>query len=90
MKKEKILIFNISTDSNNTSLGFAINWLNQLSEYYTEIDVVTLNEGATHILNDNINVYSHDSVNKNKITKFISLRKIIKNLLKNNEYRFCL
>ncbi len=23
MKKEKILIFNISTDSNNTSLGFA-------------------------------------------------------------------
>jgi hypothetical protein len=50
MKKEKILIFNISTDSNNTSLGFAINWLNQLSEYYIEIDVVTLNEGATHIV----------------------------------------
>ena len=90
MKKEKILIFNISTDSNNTSLGFAINWLNQLSEYYIEIDVVTLNEGATHMLNDNINVYCHDSVNKNKITKFIALRKIIKKLLKNNEYRFCL
>ena len=90
MKKEKILIFNISTDSNNTSLGFAINWLNQLSEYYIEIDVVTLNEGATHMLNDNINVYCHDSVNTNKITKFIALRKIIKNLLKNNEYRFCL
>ena len=52
MKKEKILIFNISTDSNNTSLGFAINWLNQLSEYYIEIDVVTLNVGATHLLND--------------------------------------
>jgi hypothetical protein len=90
MKKEKILIFNISTDSNNTSLGFAVNWLNQLSEYYVEIDVVTLNKGATHMLNDNINVYSHDSVNTNKITKFIALRKIIKNLLKNNEYRFCL
>ena len=90
MKKEKILIFNISTDSNNTSLGFAVNWINQLSEYYIEIDVVTLNEGATHMLNDNINVYCHDSVNKNKITKFIALRKIIKKLLKNNEYRFCL
>ena len=88
MKKEKILIFNISTDSNNTSLGFAVNWINQLSEYYIEIDVVTLNKGATDMLNDNINVYSHDSINK--ITKFIEIRKTIKNLLKNNEYRFCL
>jgi len=88
MKKEKILIFNISTDSNNTSLGFAVNWLNQLSEYYVEIDVVTLNKGATHMLNDNINVYSHNSINK--ITKFIEIRKTIKNLLKNNEYKFCL
>jgi hypothetical protein len=90
MKKKKILIFNISTDPNNTSLGFAVNWINQLSEYYVEIDVVTLNKGATHMLNDNINVYSHDSVNTNKLTKFIALRKIIKYLLKNNEYRFCL
>ena len=88
MKKQKILILNISTDSNNTSLGFAVNWINQLSEYYIEIDVVTLNKGATHMLNDNVNVYSHDSINK--ITKFIEIRKIIKNLLKNNEYRFCL
>ena len=90
MKKEKILIFNISTDSNNTSLGFAINWLNQLSEHYIEVDVVTLNKGATDMLNDNINVYCDDSVNTNKIIKFIALRKIIKNLLINNEYRFCL
>ena len=88
MKKEKILILNISTDSNNTSLGFAVNWINQLSEYYIEIDVVTLNKGATHMLNNNVNVYSHDSINK--ITKFIEIRKTIKNLLKNNEYRFCL
>jgi hypothetical protein len=88
MKKEKILIFNISTDSNNTSLGFAVNWINQLSEYYIEIDVVTLNKGATHMLNDNINVYSHNSINK--ITKFIEIRKTIKKLLKNNEYKFCL
>ena len=88
MKKEKILILNISTDSNNTSLGFAVNWINQLSEYYIEIDVVTLNKGATHMLNDNVNVYNPDSINK--ITKFIEIRKTIKNLLKNNEYRFCL
>ena len=90
MKKEKILIFNISTDYDNTSLGFAINWLNQFSEYYFEIDVVTLNKGSTHLLKDNINVYSHDSVNLNRLTRFIKLRKIIKNLIKNNDYKFCL
>ena len=90
MKKEKILIFNISTDPSDTSLGFAINWLNQLSEYYVEIDVVTLNKGESRFLNENINIYSHDSVNLNRITKFIALRKIIKHLVKNNEYKFCL
>ena len=47
MKKNKILVFNISTDSDNTSLGFAIDWLNELSEYYDEVDVVTLNKGKS-------------------------------------------
>lgn len=90
MKKDKILVFNISTDSNNTSLGFAIDWLNELSEYYDEVDVVTLNKGASHLLKDNINIYTHESVNLNRIKKFITLRNIIKSLLTNNEYRFCL
>tara|TARA_B110000438_G_scaffold170703_1_gene163122 strand:+ start:293 stop:1348 length:1056 start_codon:yes stop_codon:yes gene_type:complete len=90
MKKNKILVFNISTDSDNTSLGFAIDWLNELSEYYDEVDVVTLNKGKSHLLKENINIYTHESINLNKIKKFISLRKTIKNLLISNEYRFCL
>ena len=57
MKKQKILILNISTDSNNTSLGFAVNWINQLSKYYIEIDVVTLNKGATHDANTRHNLF---------------------------------
>ena len=80
MKKEKILIFNISTDSEDMALGFAISWINKFSEYYDEIDVVTLNKGNTGILNQNINVYSHESDSFNKIQKFIILRKIIKKL----------
>ena len=62
MKKEKILIFNISTDSEDIALGFAINWINKFSEHYDEIDVVTLNKGNTRLLNENINVYSHETV----------------------------
>ena len=63
MTKQKILIFNISTDSNNTSLGFAINWINKFSEYYDEIDVVTLNKGDTRLLNENVNIFSYESEN---------------------------
>ena len=81
MKKEKILIFNISTDSEDMALGFAINWINKFSEYYDEIDVVTLNKGNTQLLNENINVYSHEFDNFNKIQKFVVLRKIVKKLI---------
>ena len=90
MKKEKILIFNISTDSEDMALGFAINWINKFSEYYDEIDVVTLNKGNTQLLNENINVYSHEFDNFNKIQKFVVLRKIVKKLIRDNEYKYCL
>ena len=90
MTKQKILIFNISTDSNNTSLGFAINWINKFSEYYDEIDVVTLNKGDTRLLNENVNIFSCESENSNKFTKILSLRKIIKNLIQHNNYKYCL
>ena len=90
MTKDKILIFNISTDSEDTALGFAINWINKFSEYYDEIDVVTLNKGDTRLLNKNVNVYSHESDSFNKIQKFVVLRKIIKKLIRENEYKYCL
>ena len=41
-KDKKILILNIATDSKDTSLGFAISWLNEFSNNYQEVDVITL------------------------------------------------
>ena len=38
MIKGKILVFNISIDSSDTSLGFAVSRLNKFSEFYEEID----------------------------------------------------
>ena len=46
-KDEKILVLNIATDSKDTSLGFAISWLNEFSKNYHEVDVITLNKGDT-------------------------------------------
>ena len=56
-KNEKILVLNIATDSKDTSLGFAISWLNEFSKNYLEVDVITLNKGDTSALNENINIY---------------------------------
>ena len=39
-KNEKILVLNIATDSKDTSLGFAISWLNEFSKNYQEVDVI--------------------------------------------------
>ena len=54
---EKILVLNIATDSKDTSLGFAISWLNEFSKNYLEVDVITLNKGDTTALNENVNIY---------------------------------
>ena len=55
-KNEKILVLNIATDSQDTSLGFAISWLNEFSKNYQEVDVITLKKGDASGLNDNINI----------------------------------
>ncbi len=89
MIKGKILVFNISIDSSDTSLGFAISWLNKFSEFYEEIDVVTLHLGDTSNLNNNVNIHSVISKNSNKFVKFFQLRKIIKELVNSNDYKFC-
>ena len=66
-KDKKILILNIATDSKDTSLGFAISWLNEFSKNYQEVDVITLKKGDASGLNDNINIYE---ANKNKSKLF--------------------
>ena len=87
-KNEKILVLNIATDSKDTSLGFAISWLNEFSKNYLEVDVITLNKGDTIALNENVNIYE---VNKNKSKLFAvsNFYKTINLLTKKNNYEFC-
>ena len=87
-KDKKILILNIATDSKDTSLGFAISWLNEFSKNYQEVDVITLKKGDATGLNDNINIYE---VNKNKSKLFAvsNFYKTINLLTKTNNYEYC-
>ena len=88
MNKKKLLILNISTDSIDTSLGFAISWLNIFSKECDEINVITLNKGETSNLNENINIYEVE--NESKVRRILSFIKILNKLTKNNRYSFCL
>jgi len=87
-KDQKILILNIATDSKDTSLGFAISWLNEFSKIYQEVDVITLNKGDTYGLNDNINIYEINK-NKSKLSAVSKFYKTINLLTKRNKYEYC-
>ena len=86
---KKVLILNISTDSKNTSLGFAISWLNAFAKKFDEVHVVSLSKGNEDDIDKNVIVSSIDS-ELGKITKVINLFKIINKLTKSNKYEFCL
>ena len=90
MEKQNLLLFNISTDSKNTSLGFAISWINNFSGFYDKVDIVTLHKGDVSNLNKNVNVHSEEFNNSNRIIRFIKIRRIIKDLINKNSYEFCL
>mgnify|MGYP000048454646 CR=1 FL=1 len=85
----KILVLNIATDSDDTSLGFAITWLNSLSKNYDEVDVITLKKGNISSLNENINIFIkklNDPYAKT-VSRFPQTRKLrIEHLAQNTIY----
>ena len=86
---KKVLVLNISTDSKNTSLGFAISWLNAFAKKFDEVHVVSLSKGSDDDLYKNVIVSSIDS-ELGKFKKVIHLFKIINKLTKSHNYAFCL
>ena len=86
---KKVLVLNILTDSKNTSLGFAISWLNAFAKKFDEVHVVSLNKGSDNELEKNVIVSSIDN-ELGKISKVIKLFRLISKLTKSNKYEFCL
>ena len=86
--KSRLLYLNLAIDSEDTSLGFAIGWLKEVSKIYDEIDVITLRKGTVPNLPDNVNIYGLNS-HKNKLSKYFYLHKTAKNLINTNKYEKC-
>ncbi|MEO1287044.1 MAG: glycosyltransferase family 4 protein [Chloroflexota bacterium] len=56
-QRQRLLVFNLRTDSDDHILGFTTRWLNELTQYYEHIDVLTTHKGTLAVA-DNITVYS--------------------------------
>ena len=88
---DRLLILNLGIDSDNTSLAFTQTWVNELSQCYKEIDVITLRVGTRYKLNKNVNLHyiNSENSNKSKSKQIIDLYKISKKLINNKEYIHC-
>ena len=85
---KKLLYFNLALDENDTSLGFAIDWIKTIAKNYDHVDVVTLKNVSNLKFQENIKVYGAKP-NKYRIYKYIYLFKKVKELSKKNNYDRC-
>ena len=53
----KLLYLNLAVDSDDTSLGFAIGWLEEISKNYEAVDVITLRLGKLPELDKKITIH---------------------------------
>ncbi len=84
----ELLYLNLAIDSEDTSLGFAIGWLEEISKNYDSVDVITLRLGKLPKLNKKINIYG-PSHSTNKLSKYKFLYKTAKKLIKKSNYDKC-
>ena len=73
----KLLYFNLAIDSKDTSLGFAIKWIETISNNYDQVDVVTLRLSTNPNFSNNVNVYGPKKQDK-KIYKYYYFFKQVK------------
>ena len=65
----KLLYFNLAIDSKDTSLGFAIKWIETISNNYDQVDVVTLRLTTNPNFSNNVMFMAL----KSKITRYINI-----------------
>ena len=72
---KKLLYFNLAVDENDTSLGFAIKWIEKISEEYEHVDVITLRKDSDTIFSNSVNIYGPRK-NSRRLYKYIYFYKI--------------
>ena len=85
---KRLLYFNLAVDEKDTSLGFAIDWIKQISNEFDHVDVISLRVNSIPEFNNSVNIYGLDS-SSNKFSKYIFFIKMAKKLTSENNYHNC-
>ena len=85
----RLLVFNLATDADDSALGFVISWIAELAKHVAALDVITMRVGR-YELPPHVRVYS---VGKEKgysePRRFIEFYRILFRLLQANRYDGC-
>ena len=91
MNNKNLLYLNLAVDDEDVSLGFANTWIKQFSNKFENVDIITLNKS-----NENIGTYKKVNIygllkgdNTSRISKFLKIRKTIKELTSTTSYDLC-
>ena len=84
----KLLYFNLAVDETDTSLGFAVKWIETIAKKYDHVDVVSLKKVSNPVFSQSIKIYGPEP-SKRKFRKYIYLFKKVKELCKENDYERC-
>ena len=86
--RNKLLYFNLAIDENDTSLGFATQWIETIAKSFDQVDVVTLKKVSEIKFSENINIYGPNE-KTGKFIKYLALLKQVQILTKENSYNRC-
>ena len=91
MNNKNLLYLNLAVDEEDVSLGFANTWIKQFSNKFENVDIITLNKSDESIgTNKKVNVYGLlKSDNTSRISKFLKIRKTIRELTSTTTYDLC-
>ena len=91
MNNKNLLYLNLAVDDEDVSLGFANTWIKQFSDKFENIDIITLSKSNENIgTNKKVNIYGLlKGDTTSRISKFLKIRKTIKELTSTNSYDLC-
>ena len=84
----KLLYLNLAIDSDDTSLGFAVGWLEEISKDYESVDVITLRLGKLPKLDKKIKIHG-PAYKESRLYKYKFLHRTAKELIKKTNYDNC-
>lgn len=83
-----LLLFNLMMDIDDPVLGFATDWVNELSEHYRKVTVITVRSGRIDV-RQNVSVFTINAVGVNRIRKVTRLFSLLNQINESDPFDVC-